>query len=431
MKTAQMIELERHRLDLVTDARAALADCQSNTDSKARPALEKLHDDAMRALDANALDLEQEKIAAASEADRAAQRPHMDGSTNGSATSSDNWLSGQRSNWVDQRGNPVRVLTRDQRMADGPEGSVGFGDLVRAKITGARNADEERALSEGTDSAGGFTVPTPLSSRFIDRLRAKSVVMQAGAQTVPMESATLAIARLETDPDAGWRAENALIAEGDPTFSRVLFDAKSLAGKLVISRELAADSLNIGAMIENAFAQSMAIKLDLAALYGDGTGNAPTGVWNAAGISSVSMGTNGAALASYDRLLDAMLALKDANAMDPTAMICAPRTEIALAKLKNADQDPLRMPEMLSRIPLLSTTSAPVDEEQGTATTASSIVFGDFRELMIGMRQKLEIRIFDQPLAATGQLLVIAWMRADVQLATPKSFARLTGIIPS
>jgi hypothetical protein len=40
-------------------------------------------------------------------------------------------------------------------------------------------------------------------------------------------------------------------------------------------------------------------------------------------------------------------------------------------------------------------------------------------------------RLFDQVLAGTGQLLVVAWMRADVQLATPKSFAKLTGIIPA
>lgn len=239
------------------------------------------------------------------------------------------------------------------------------------------------------------------------------------------------MARLETDPDSGWRAENAAIEEGDPTFGRVLFEAKTLAGKLTISRELAADSINVGAMIENAFAQSMAIELDRAAIYGDATGNSPRGVWHTSGINAVSMGTNGAAIASYDNILDTLLALKNSNAADPTAMIANPRTEIALAKLKDGDGNPLVPPAMVGRIPLLSTTSAPVNETQGTATTASSIVFGDFRELMIGMRQQLEIRVFDQPLAGTGQLLVVAWMRADVQLATPKSFAKLTGIIPA
>lgn len=430
MKTARLIELERDRLGLIEEARSLLSNLQNETDKAKAADLVSKHDAAMRALDGNALDIDEAKLLAADEEARAARRPGATGEAAGANAPGD-YLIGQRSQWVDQRGKPVKVLSRGERMAERSETGVGMGDLIRAKIAGPRNEAEARALSEGTDSAGGFTVPTPLASQFIDRLRARSVAMQAGAMTVPMDSATLAMARLETDPDSGWRAENAAIVEGDPTFGRVLFDAKTLAGKLTISRELAADTINIGAMIENAFAQSMAIELDRAAIYGDGTGTSPTGVWHTSGINAVSMGTNGAAIGDYDDILDTLLALKNANAADPTAMIANPRTEIALAKLKDADGNPLVPPAMVSRIPLLSTTSAPIDEDEGTAENASSIVFGDFRELMIGMRQQLEIRVFDQPLAGTGQLLVVAWMRADVQLATPKSFAKLTGIIPA
>lgn len=429
MKTAKLIELERQRVGLMDDARSLLRQMETTPDKAEE--LGRKHDAAMRALDMNALDIEAEKLAHDDEAARAANRPGMGSAEATGVDGGSSWLLGQRSAWVDQRGNPVKVLARGERMAERSESGVGFGDIVRAQITGARNEAEERALSEGTNSAGGFTVPTPLASQFIDRLRARSVVMQAGAQTVPMDSATLAIARLETDPDSGWRNENAAIAEGDPTFGRVTFTARTLAGKLTLSRELAADSLNVGAMIENAFAQSMAVELDRAALYGSGTAPEPRGVANTSGINAVSMAANGAALADYDDILDTLLALKNNNAADPTAMICAPRTEIALAKLKDADGNPLVPPAMVGRIPLLSTTSAPIDEDEGTAENASSIVIGDFRELLIGVRQQLEIRVFDQPLAGTGQLLVVAWMRADVQLATPKSFAKLTGIIPA
>lgn len=427
MKTPRLIELERQRLDIIADARAALDDIRNAADEKAAQAAEARHAELMRKLDENTLDREAETLAEG----RASQRPTFGEGEAFGADEPGNWLIGNRSNWIDERGNPVRVLGRGERMAERRESSVGVGDLIRAQITGARNEAEERALSEGTNSAGGFTVPTPLASQFIDLMRARSVVMTAGAMTVPMDSQTLAIARLESDPDSGWRNENAAIAEGDPTFGRVTFTARTLAGKLTLSRELAADSLNVGAMIENAFAQSMAVELDRAALYGSGTAPEPRGVVNTSGISAVSMATNGAALANYDKILDTLLELKNANAADPTAMIAAPRTEIALAKLKDSQSNPLTVPGLVSRIPLLSTTSAPINETQGTATTASSIVVGDFRQLMIGMRQQLEIRVFDQPLAGTGQLLVVAWMRADVQLATPKSFAKLTGIIPA
>lgn len=430
MKTARLIELERERLGLMDEARSLLREIEKEKDPAKSDELCRKHDAAMRALDANSLDIDEAKMLAADEEAREARRPGGSGEASGVSAPGE-YLTGNRSNWIDERGKPVRVLARGERMAERRESSVGVGDLIRAQITGARNEAEERALSEGTNSAGGFTVPTPLASQFIDLMRARSVVMTAGAMTVPMDSQTLAIARLESDPDSGWRNENAAIAEGDPTFGRVTFTARTLAGKLTLSRELAADSLNVGAMIENAFAQSMAVELDRAALYGSGTAPEPRGVVNTSGINAVSMGTNGAAIDGYGEILDTLLTLKNSNAADPTAMICAPRTEIALAKRVDGDGNPLVAPPLVSRIPLLSTTSAPIDEEEGTATNASSIIMGDFTQLMIGLRQQLEIRVFDQPLAGTGQLLVVAWMRADVQLATPKSFAKLTGIIPA
>lgn len=424
------IALKRDRVSLIDDARSLLAEMQTERDAAKLADLERRHDAAMRELDLNALDIEAAQMAAGDAESRAANRPGCDAIAPGSDDGS-TLLQGKRSAWVDQRGQPVRVLTRSERMGGNRNEAVGFGDLVRAKVTGPRNEAETRALAAGTDSAGGFTVPAPLAADFIDRLRARSVAIAAGAQTFEMDSSTLSMARIDTDPGCDWRAENAAIAENDPTFSRVLFEAKTLAGRVPMSRELLEDSTNIGAALEAAFAGAMATALDRAAIYGDGTGNSPTGVWHTSGINAVSMGTNGAALAGYDPILDAMLALKNANAADPTAMICAPRTEIALAKLKDADGNPLRAPDLVSRVPLLSTTSAPVDETEGTATNASSIVIGDFRDLLIGLRTSLEIRIFDQPLAGNGQLLAIAWLRADIQTARPKSFCKLTGIKPA
>ncbi len=62
------------------------------------------------------------------------------------------------------------------------------GAFLRSMVIGARTPIEKRALAEGSDSAGGYTVPDILAARMIDRLRAKSVVFQAGAQTVPLLS---------------------------------------------------------------------------------------------------------------------------------------------------------------------------------------------------------------------------------------------------
>jgi HK97 family phage major capsid protein len=431
MKTPKMIELERQRLDLIADARAALDAIKKNADPAKADALEARHDEIMRQFDMNGLDIEAEKLSASDDEARASNRPGMGAGAAFGAAESGEFLRGKRSDWIDQRGKPVRVLARGDRFADRRGEGPSMGDLIRAKIAGPRNEAEERALSASVNSAGGFTVPDPIAAEFIDNLRSQSVVMQAGAVTVPMDSETLAIARATGDPAVAWRNENAAVAETDPTYDRVTFTARTLAGGVKMSRELAQDSINIGAMVQQQLAAEMARKLDLAALFGSGTAPEPRGIANTVGINSISMGTNGAVIASYDRLLDAIYELTLNNIPAPFASVMHPRTQLALQKLKETSTAaPLAMPPWVASTPAFITTSAPINETQGTATNASSILFGNYSMCLIGMRQQVEIRIFDQTFADNGQLYVQAWMRADVQLAQPKAFTKLVGIIP-
>lgn len=330
--------------------------------------------------------------------------------------------------WVDAKGAPVRVLKPGDLWAERKGEGIALGDAVRAMITGPRNEHEVKALSEGTTTAGGFTVPAPLATWYIDRLRAQSVAIRAGALTVPMDSATLAIARLETDPTIAWRAENSAIAEGDPTFGRALLQAKSLAGIVKFSRELLADTVNAGAMIEQAMLQTMALELDRAAIYGDGTSNSPTGIIATSGINEVSMGTNGAQLANYDKPIDALYELALDNVANVSAGIMHPRTAASLAKLKDGQNNPLTVPDMVAKVPMLATTAAPIAETQGTSSDCSSIVFGDFSHLLIGMREEINIRVLTEAFAGVGQVAILVHCRADVALARAASFCRLKGI---
>lgn len=434
MKTARLIELERDRLAIRDEARECLRKMDDESDPKAMRELEREHDSIMRRFDENALDIDEEQI----ESERVARRPSLGGTEasgvdDGTSDFARAWAGEGRSKWVDSNGKEVRVLDRGDRLAKGASREfkgVSLGDAVRALACGPRNDLEKRALSEGTSSAGGYTVPTPLASWFIDKLRTQSVAIKAGARTVAMDSQTLKIARLETDPTIGWRAENASLAEGDPTFGAVTLTAKSLAGIVKFSRELLADTSNAGEMIEQALARTMALEMDRAALYGSGASNQPEGIKNVTGIGSVSMGTNGAALADYDEMLDALYQLAVSNVPACTAAVMAPRTATAIAKLKDGNNNPLTVPQPLLQFPSLQTTAIPIDETQGTATDASTILFGDFTELFIGMRESINIEVLRERYADTGQVALAVHARMDVQLAHPASFCELVGIIP-
>lgn len=106
-------------------------------------------------------------------------------------------------------------------------------------------------------------------------------------------------------------------------------------------------------------------------------------------------------------------------------------TGAALAKLKDGDGNPLNVPQMVSSVPMLTTTSASIAETQGTANNASSILYGNFRELFIGMRDEVQVTVLRERYADYGQVGFLVWMRADVQLAHKASFSRLKGIIPA
>ena len=130
---------------------------------------------------------------------------------------------------------------------DNRDDGLPLGNYMRAMVGVGKDPVARRSLSEGTDSAGGYTVPIKLQSRLIDALRAKATVFPAGVVTVPLTTEHTHIARLASDPQAAWRLELGTVAESDPTFDRVAFQARSLAVLVKVSRELLEDSENVQA----------------------------------------------------------------------------------------------------------------------------------------------------------------------------------------
>ncbi|MEK8093338.1 phage major capsid protein [Methylocystis sp. IM3] len=337
--------------------------------------------------------------------------------------------------WRDTKtGDEIRALKKGESLAARYQGAahpnVTLGDCVRAMLApGTATPDVRAALSEGIDTAGGFTVPETLSSQIIDKLRAEAVCTRAGAITVPMDAPTVYLAKLDGDPTASWRGENATISESSPAFARVTLSARSLATVIKLSRELAEDSANLDATLRNALAKAFALELDRAALFGNGVAE-PLGVVNWTGINTVSLGTDGAALSGFDNFLDGIYEMHVDNAGDPTAAIMAPRTEKTINKMKDGDGETLVRPPAIANLPFLVTTSVPVNQTQGISTDCSSIIMGDFSQLLIGMRTQLQIQVLRERFADNLQLGLLAYLRADVVLTHPESFTKIVGIKP-
>lgn len=333
-------------------------------------------------------------------------------------------------------GKRIQVLSKNDLYADTlPSGDFapefGFGEYVAAMVRGTDRVDVRNALSEGTDSAGGYTVPQYLMAQLIDRMRAKSVAIRAGALFVPLDTQQTTIARLVSDPAAGWRAENAAIAESDPTFDAVTFTARSLAVLVKISRELLDDSANIEQALMAAFAGSLAGELDRVSHFGSGTPPEPRGIFNTTNVNSVSMGTNGAQIANFSKLLDCLYENELDNAEPATAMVMHPRSWRTIQGLTDTTNQPLQPPKALADLPQLVTTSVPITQTQGSSgAVCSTIIVGDYTQLLIGMRQDLRIEVLRERYAENHQYAFVAHLRADIALAHPESFCKLIGVLP-
>ncbi|MFI7633472.1 phage major capsid protein [Nonomuraea sp. NPDC049400] len=332
-------------------------------------------------------------------------------------------------------------LRRDDRVTDfvqarglewrrGDE-QLDLGKYLRGLVLGEwEDADaERRAMSEGTQSAGGYMVPTLLSAQIIDLARNQTRVLQAGARIVPMANKTVDIAKWTGDPTAAWHTENATISPTDATLGKATLTAQALTSLTVVSRELVEDAPNVGDELAQAFAAQFALTLDRAALYGSGTAPEPRGVKNTSGITTqLFSGANGGTPTNYDFLIDAVGALEDNNE-EATGVIYAPRTKRVLGKLKEATTNAyLAPPAIIAGLPRYDTNQVPINLTVGTSTDTSDAFVGNWRQLYVGVRTQLMIKPLEERYADNGQLGFLAWWRGDVVVARAKAFTVVTGL---
>lgn len=325
---------------------------------------------------------------------------------------------------------PSRVLPDGIRGAD-----LDLGRLLRGSVTGDWSGAEAELRSVqaiGTDSLGGYVVPSPLSARVLDLARNKMVATKAGARVVPMESNTLDIGKLDGDPTAYWRAESAAITASNATFAVSTLTAK-VCGVLINSTiEFLEDAIDGGVVIEDAMAAALAVELDRVVFHGSGSGAEPEGILATTGIGSQSLGTNGAAITGYDEILQAMGDVIEAN-YEPQSLVYAPRTQIRLARLVDGDLNPLGVPPVVEKARHFVTSQISTSMTQGTATNASAIIVGQFDQVLIGMRDRLVIEAFrgGDSNASKMEVTLRAYIRADVAVVRPTAFSSVIGIIPS
>ena len=294
----------------------------------------------------------------------------------------------------------------------------------------------QRDLIQGASADGGALVATNLlSGSFIEALRARMVVRQAGALVLSGLVGDVAIPAQNAVNSASWVAENGAVSEVNPTYRQVTMNPKTLGTFTDISRHLMHQSTPaIETIVRNDIIKTLANEVDKQAIQGTGTSNKPTGILNTSGIGSVAMGTNGDQ-ATWAKVVETWKEVATDNAdVGALAFLTSP-TQISrlmsIAKVSSSDSVMIMNDQNnLMGYKVFSTTNSPDNLTKGTASgTCSALTFGNFNDLIIGEWGSLDISVDPYTNAAKGGTRIIGLYDVDVAVRHAESFAAIQDLI--
>lgn len=268
-----------------------------------------------------------------------------------------------------------------------------------------------KALSEGTNSAGGYLVPQNFSAEYIDLLRNRAVLRRAGVRTIPLPNGNLKMPKGLTGSSSAYVGENATIAASQGTFGQLAFAAKKLATIVPMSNELLLDSSPDAAMIvRDDILASAALAEDVAMLRSDGTGNSPTGILNQTNAAHKFAATNSTTPTVANITADATkaIALLDAAnvPLDGLFWVMAPRVFWYIASLRDGNGN-FAFPGMQNEsattffgIRVERTNQVPI--ALGVGTNESEIYLAAAQQLVIADTKLVEVAVSSEATYDSG-----------------------------
>ena len=274
-----------------------------------------------------------------------------------------------------------------------------------------------RLLSAGTSTDGAELVATDLlAGSFIDVLRNASMVMAAGATTLPDLTGNVAIPRKTSGSAGGWIAtEGGDGAESEPQFDQVTLAPKNVVAWMEYTRQLLQQSTpSIEAILRMDIAMGLATTIDLACLYGSGASGQPTGITLTTGINAPT--AFAAAVPTYAEVV----AMETAVAVDNA--LVGNLSYMMRAEMKGA----LKSTEKASGTAQF--VWEPGNTVNGYAAgitqqvTSGDIFFGNWPDLLIGMWGGLDLLVDPYSNSKSGKIRLSAFQTVDLAVRHPVSF---------
>lgn len=275
----------------------------------------------------------------------------------------------------------------------------------------------QRDLVAGTPAAGGNLVDTALlSGSFIELLRKRTVVMQAGAFPMSGLVGDVDIPKQTAAATATWAAESGAATESNLTIGQVSMTPKRLTAHTNISGKLMKQSsMDVEALVRNDFARVFALEIDRAALYGTGSNNQPTGVHNTTGINTVSAFSTDN-MPSWGEIvgLESAVAADDADIGTMAYLVNATMR----GTLKTTEKATNTAVFIWDRDGMVNGYNAFTSNQ----VEAGDVIFGHFGSLVVGMWGGMDVVVDPYTSATSDTTRVIAHQYVDVALRYPEAF---------
>lgn len=290
---------------------------------------------------------------------------------------------------------------------------------------------QTRDLQVGTATAGGHTVATELRG-FVDLLRPRSKVIQAGARVMPGLVGKVAIPRQTGASTAYWIAESANItAASQPAFDQVLMEPRTVGAFTDISRRmLLQSSIGIQEFVIRDLITVIGLAVDAAAINGAG-GNQPTGLLSQSGVQTQ---TIAGAKPTWAEIVEMETKVGVENADAPscaymtTAEVRADLRQIKMNPLADGS-DYIWQPRGVADADGMvngyrGMVSQNLPRTLGAGTDEHALIFGNWFELMIGMWSAVDVLADPFTGATSGTLRINVFQDVDAAVRHPKAFVK-------
>ena len=271
----------------------------------------------------------------------------------------------------------------------------------------------KRDLTVGTATAGGNLVADDLlAGSFIDILRNRMAIMQAGTTVLSGLTGNISIPRQTAASTAYWVGEGSAPTESQQAFDQVNMSPKTLGGFTDFSRKtLLQASIDVEQFVRNDLAKVLALELDRAGIYGTGSSNQPTGLTQTTGIGTQTITTYGTFAEYIGMETDVASANADAGALKYIVNAAARGALKSTEKASNTAQFVWEGNEINGYPAIVSNQLANND-----------VLFGDFSQLVMGTWSGVDLTVDPYAGATSGNVRVIALQDVDFAVKQPGAF---------